>query len=194
MAAAFGGETWLLAVFGGFPVSYAASSGIIISWAPNIKPQEMQASGTHSSWSVHTAHRWYCGIASVLKPLVDAPAPRWIPGHRRCLDPSSVRRLIVGIPASRRCSSPSWGFWPLVGAPAPRGDCGLASVLQPLVGAPAHSRCAGPSSVPRQKTENRRPAPRQTRPNKAVERTGNKLALVPRRSPPALGCLVNGNT
>jgi hypothetical protein len=31
MAAVFGGETWLLAVFGFFPVSEAAGSGTIIS-------------------------------------------------------------------------------------------------------------------------------------------------------------------
>jgi hypothetical protein len=43
MVAAFGDETWLLAVFGGFPVSYAAGRGIIISSASPIQLSRKEA-------------------------------------------------------------------------------------------------------------------------------------------------------
>ncbi len=51
----------------------------------------------------------------------------------------------------------------------------------PVEVVPQHTGCAQT-----EKLEERRPAPRQTPPNKAVERTGKKLALFPSRSPRAL--------
>jgi hypothetical protein len=117
------------------------------------KPQEVQESGTHRTWSGRTAPRWDSGISSGLRPRVSALAPRRIPGQRRCSGPALVLQLMVGAPAHGRCS----GSW---------------SVLRPLDGAQAHRRCSGTPAMPSQQTKNRRPAPRRSRPNNALELTG----------------------
>ena len=121
--------------------------------------------------------------------------------------------LMVSAPARYHAHAPCQCFsplsvpWPLVGTLAPC-QCpgalsvpGAWSVLQPIasawpiVGAPGHCQCSGalsmpgslpvpdPWSVPTQKTADRRPAPRYTLPNKAVEATGHKLRCWPGRCP-----------
>jgi hypothetical protein len=156
-----------------------------------MKPQEIQASGTHSTWSVLTVHRWDLGLSSVLQPSVGARPVVGASAHGRYASPLPVPKPSVGAPAHGRCSS----AWPVPSA---------WSVLRRMVGArsiagtQAHCPCSGLLSgltahgrYPDSKTADRRPAPRQTRPNKAVERTGKKLALFSRRSPLAFGFLIS---
>jgi hypothetical protein len=109
------------------------------------------------------------------KRMVGIPTHRQCPGAWSVPRPMVRARCMVRVPAHGRCPGP----W---------------SVLRPMVSAPAHGRCSGPWSVPTvhgrypgSKTADRRPAPRSTLPNKALELTGKKLALFPSSSPPAFG-------
>ncbi len=106
-----------------------------------------------------------------MSSIVSASASRKIVG---CFTDPRQQTVAQGGAAQRQCSGLSLELRFLVGAPVYRRDSSISLVLRPIVGAQT-------------KIKTRRSAARQTRPNKAVERTGNKLALVPRRSPPAFG-------
>jgi len=115
------------------------------------------------------AHGQCASLLSVLRPLVGTHRPlsvlKPIAGTQSAW---SVSRRIVSAPAHGQCPGPSSVFRPIVSA-------------RRMVSVPAHGRYPG------RKTEDRRPAPRSTRPNKAVELTGKKLAPFPSSSPLALG-------
>ena len=130
--------------------------------------------------------RRYSGTQSVFRHTVGTPA--------RSL---SVLRPIVGAPAHLsvptaycRCSQPIVGkrFGQAVRTAHCReeiqvsGTHSLLSVLRPMVSPQAHCRDSGSLSMLRhivgahtEKTEDRRPAPRYTLPNKGVQATANKL-------------------
>jgi hypothetical protein len=58
MAVVFGGETWLLAVFGRFAVSEAAGSGIMISETPGERRQPQWHCGEKLSQESGVVRRW----------------------------------------------------------------------------------------------------------------------------------------
>jgi hypothetical protein len=155
-------------------------------WAANIKPQETKAKRTP------------CSTLSSVTPCPYGPAqargtlcprtPAVLKSTVGTQSPLSVLQPIAGAPVHRRCSGLSSVLKPTVGAPAYGRYSGPWSVLKPMVGTPVHGRCSNPWSVlkpmvgtqthgrcPHRKTEDRRPAPRSTRPNKRVQATANKL-------------------
>jgi hypothetical protein len=130
------------------------------------------------------AHWWCSGAWSVLQRMVGAQAP---PSVLRCMvvtqpmvgahSPLLVPKPIAGPQAHGQCAS----LLPLrtaqTGPPGAGRAGGAGAMMRPGrwwweeedgAGSPGITRC-------------------QSRPNKAVERTGKKLALFPSRSPPALG-------
>jgi len=155
--------------------------------------------GTHSPLAVlrrivSVQAHWRCSSPlAVLKPIVSAlthcqnPAHGQRSAHGQCSGPLPVLKRIASAPAHCRYPGPLPVpsalpvLRPMVGTQAHCQCPGALSVLKRIVGAPAHGRYSsalsvpGPWSVPTQKTEDRSPAPRYTRPNKGVQATANSV-------------------
>jgi hypothetical protein len=148
---------------------------------------------------LHAQHG-YSRPWAVPRPSVGIPASRWCsspwavpgawaaPGHCRRSDAWSVPKRLASALARSQCPSALPAPWPMVGTQSQRQGqaqyqyCGVWSVLQFMVGthspwpvrrstagAAAHGRC------PHRKIEDRRPAPRATRPNMGVQATANSV-------------------
>ncbi len=124
--------------------------------------------------------------------------------HGRCPSPSSVFWPIVSAQAHGQCSG-AWAVFRVIDSVPTHGRvfdpwalCRPLAVFQPMGGAQGHCQCSthgqrsgswavlrltGGAHVhgqyPDRTTEDRRPAPRATRPNKAVEATGHKIRCWP---------------
>ncbi len=148
-----------------------------------------------SPWSVLRA--W-----SVFRPMGSVPT------HGQCSNPwavfrpmGSAKRMVSAL-AHGQCSGPWAVPRPIVSAQVhgqsqascqcsgPLSVPGACSVLRPMVGTPAQGQYSGAWSVLKSmvgtqtdKTADRRPAPRSTRPNKAVEATGHKIRCWPSQCP-----------